>query len=156
MKLFSIFNNDKGANTLKIGNGIYLIEIPKMYLWEYDNEDTLLFYPIGDETITMRVTVLSFERKDGKPSHGADIVLDEAVSKNFKHEILSEGIVLSEVPPKHTTEADTELIMQFWYLGRNNSLIIFSSTTILEQADSKAVRQMRSDLPQIFRSVKTP
>ena len=100
MKLFSIFHSDKGANTLKIGGGDYLIEIPKIYLWEYDNEGTLLFYPKGDETITIRVTVLSFDRKDGKPSHGADIVLEDAVSKNFKHEILSEGVVLSESPPK--------------------------------------------------------
>jgi len=135
---------------------MYLIEIPKKYLWEYDNEDTLLFYPKGDETITMRVTVLSFERKDGKLNHGSDIVLGEAVSKNFKYEILSEGIVLSETPPERTTEGDTELIMQFRYLGRDNSLIIFSSTTILERADNKAVIEMRSDLPQIFRSVKTP
>ncbi|MGG9962220.1 hypothetical protein [Ferruginibacter sp. SUN106] len=155
MKLFSIFNNDKGVNTLKIGGGLYSIEVPKIYLWEYDKEDTLLFYPKGDETITLRVTVLSFERKDGKPSHGADIVLEEAVSKNFKHEILSEGIVLSEAPPEQTTEGDTELNMQFWYLGRNNSLIIFSSTTLVEHEDSKVVLQMRSDLPQIFRSVKT-
>jgi len=156
MKLLSIFNNDKGANTLEIGGGIYLIEVPKIYLWEYDNEDTLLFYPKGDETITIRVTVLSFERKDGKPSHGADIVLDEAISKNYKHEILSEGIVLSEAPPEPTTEGETELIMQYWYLGRKNSLIIFSSTTLHEQENSKAVRRMRSDLPQILRSVKTP
>ncbi len=156
MNLFSVFNNNKGAITLKIGAGKYFIEIPKIYLWEYDNEDTLLFYPKGDETITIRVTVLSIERKDGKPCHGADIVLEEAVSKNFKHEILSEGIVLSEAPPEQTTEGDTALIMQFWYLGRNNSLIIFSSTTLAEQEDSKAVRQMRSHLPQIFRSVKKP
>ena len=156
MKLFSIFNKDKNINTLKIGAGIYLIEIPKKYLWEYDNEDTLLFYPKGEETITMRVTVLSFERKDGKPSHGSDIVLEDAISKNFKYEILSEGLVLSEAPPEQTTEGDTKLIMQFWYLGRDNSLIIFSSTTILEREDNKAVIDMRRDLPQIFRSIKTP
>ncbi len=89
MKLFSIFTKDKNINTLKIGGSIYLIEIPKKYLWEYDNEGTLLFYPKGDETITMRINVLSFERKDGKPSHGSDIVLEEAVSKSFKYEISS-------------------------------------------------------------------
>lgn len=153
MKLFSIFNNNSGTNTLKIGDGTYVIEVPKKYLWEYDNEDTLLFYPKGDETITMRVTVLSFERKDGKLAHAADIVLEEALEKNFVHEKLSDGSILSELPQKQTTEGDTELIMQFWYLGRNNSLIIFSSTTLLDMVDSKEVRQMRSDFPTIFRSV---
>ncbi len=154
MNLFSIFSKDKNIHTLEIGGGVYSIEVPKIYSWDYDSDDTLLFYPKGEETITLRVTVLSFDRKDGKPSHGSEIVLEEAVSKNFKYEILSDGIILSEAPPKYSTEEDTEIIMQFWYLGRDNSLIIFSSTTLVEHADSKAVLKMKNDLPQIFRSVK--
>ena len=130
-----------------------MIEIPKKYLWEYDDQGTLLFYFPGEEIITIRVSVLSFERKDGKPSHGVDIVIQDAISQNLDYEIIEEGTVLLETPQKYKKEGNTDLIMQFWYIGKNNSLIIFSSTTILKYQDNKQIAEMKNDLKQIFNSI---
>ena len=152
MKLFSAFKREE-SNLLEIGGGIYSINIPSSYLWEYDEEGTLLFYSPGEETITLRITVLSLERKDGKTSHGADIVIEDAISQNLEYEILADGVTFLETPPEYQTENGTELIMQFCYIGRDNSLIIISSTTILNRAESDAVKVMKDDLKQIFRSV---
>jgi hypothetical protein len=154
MKLFSAFKRDN-RQTLNIGSNCYSLQIPQKYLWEYDAEGTLLFYPKGDESITIRVTVLSFEHKDGKSNHGSDIVLEKALSNNFKYEILSEGLVLSEESPSYAIEEGTELIMQYWYLGLDNSIIIFSSTILEAQKENNLVKELTDNLPEIFRSVTT-
>ena len=155
MKLFSLFKSDN-LKTLEIGGRAYLIKIPKKYLWEYDDEGTLLFYPPGKEIITIRVTVLSFNRKDGKQNHGPDIVMEEAMSKKLDYEILSDGVAFLETPPEHKIENGTQLIMQFGYVGRDNSLIIFSSTVILEYEKRHEVLEMKNDLRQIFKSITKP
>ncbi len=152
MKLLSLLKGN-GDKTLEIGGGAYTIKIPKKYLWEYDKEGTLLFYPKGIETITIRVSVISFTRKDGKKAHGSDYVLEDAKRKGFKYEVVNDGIVLSEEPPKHSTEGGTDLVMQFWYLGRDNSLFIFSSTTLVFAEKTKEVKEMNNSLLQIIKSV---
>ena len=139
---------------LQIGNGAYNITIPKKYLWEYDNENTLLFYPRGPETITIRVSVISFSNNDGKPGDGADYVIKEALAKGYNYEVASDKTAYMEIPPKRSIENGVNLIMQFWYIGRENSLIIFSAATIVLAQNDKTVTEMKSDLAQILKSVK--
>jgi len=152
MKLFSIFNKDK-SRTLEVGNGMYTIKIPNKYLWEYENEDTLSFYPVGEETITIRVNVLNFEQKDGKTNDFLNTVVEEAESKMSTHEFLDDGSVLIENPSEMHTEDDTNITVQSWYVAKNISLIVFTVTTIQIHASSSSVVEMKNHLKQIFRSV---
>ncbi|HEX3167107.1 MAG TPA: hypothetical protein VHQ93_12655 [Chitinophagaceae bacterium] len=152
MKLFSIFNKDK-SRTLEVGNGMYTIKIPNKYLWEYENEDTLSFYPVGEETITIRVNVLNFEQKDGKTNDFLNTVVEEAESKMPTHEFLDDGSVLIENPSEMHTEDDTNITVQSWYVAKNISLIVFTVTTIQIHASSSSVVEMKNHLKQIFRSV---
>jgi len=152
MKLFSIFNKDK-SRTLEVGNGMYTIKIPNKYLWEYENEDTLSFYPVGEETITIRVNVLNFEQKDGKTNDFLNTVVEEAESKMSTHEFLDDRTVLIENPSEMHTEDDTNITVQSWYVAKNISLIVFTVTTIQIHASSSSVVEMKNHLKQIFRSV---
>jgi len=152
MKLFSIFNKDK-SRTLEVGKGIYTIKIPNKYLWEYENEDSLSFYPEGEETITIRVNVLNFAQKDGKTNDFLNTVVEEAESKMSTYEFLDDGTVLIENPSEMHTEDDTDIIVQSWYVAKNISLIVFTVTTIQIHASSSSVVEMKNHLKQIFRSV---
>ncbi|MFT3680175.1 MAG: hypothetical protein QM791_07865 [Ferruginibacter sp.] len=153
MKLFSGFKSKK-FKTLDIGGGEYQISIPAKYMSEYDEEDTLLFYLEGEEIITIRVTVLSFDRKDGAPASAAEIVRKDAISRNLDCETLENGVVMFETAPDYSNEDGTDLVMQFWYMGLNNSVIIFSATTILKHAEREEVAEMKNDLQAIFRSIQ--
>lgn len=67
--------------------------------------------------------------------------------------MLDKNSVLLEFEPTFAKDDEVDLLMQYWYVGTGNSLIIFSSTTILNMADSNPVADIKNELPQILKSV---
>jgi len=152
MSFFSKFNRDK-LRTLKVGDEMYSLRIPEKYLWEYEDGDILAFYPKGRETITIRVAVLNFERKDAKSGDFINTVIEEAESKKSVYQHLDEETLLVENLPNVQKENDTDLIMQIWYVAKNNSLVVFTTTVILSHVNDPTVLETKRDLDEIFRSV---
>ena len=152
MKFFSRFNRDK-LQTLKVGDGMYSLRIPEKYLWEYE-DDILAFYPKGKETITIRVAVLHFERKEAKPGDFIKSVIEEAESKKSLYQYLDKETLLVQNLSNDQKEKDTDLIMQTWYVAKNNTLIVFTVTIILSYANEPTVLETKKDLDEIFRSVE--
>ena len=153
MKLFSIFNKKDKSRSLEVGKGMYSIRVPQHYLWEYDNEETLTFYPAGEETITVRVNVLNFQREGATAKDFINTVVEEAESKKLPHEFLHDGAVLVENPSELHTEDNTDITVQSWHVAKNTSLIVFSVTTIRKHANNSSVAEMRKHLEDIFKSV---
>src|SRR4051812_25748980 len=98
MKLFSIFTKKENSQILEVGEGMYSISIPQHYLWEYDSDGILIFYPEGEETITARVNVLNFQREGATAKDFINTVVKEAELKQQPHEFLHGGAILVENP----------------------------------------------------------
>jgi hypothetical protein len=152
MRLFTWFIRDK-LQTLKVGNGSYTLQIPKKYLWEYE-DDVLAFYPKGKEIITIRVTVLHFKKENAKAEDFINTVIEEAQLEKSLYQYLDNETLLVENLPKEHTEDGAGLILQNWYVAKNTSLVVFTATIISNHADDSAVEVAKKDLNGIFRSVR--
>ena len=136
---------------LNIGEGKLAITIPCVYLTEME-DDLLLIYPPGEETITLRVAVLSVT-KDGISDPAYQAVLEEAHIKNLPQQIIRDEVILLEQPSYETSEQGVPIIIQVWRIGYKTSLLIITSTTIKELSDAESVKQLLTDLPVILKSI---
>lgn len=152
MKFFSLFNFSK-LRKLNIGAGTHTIIIPSKYDYLYDEEKTLLFYPKGEETITIRVTVISFDTKDDTHNPGKQFTIDKANKENAGYYLLDDETAVFEYS-YFSVEKGEKLIMKFWEAGSGNNIIIISGTILEGKKDIQNVDELLSEMPGILKSIK--
>ena len=150
MKLFS----NRQYKTVEIGGGTHKVSIPSEYLFQYNDKGTLIFYSPGKETISIRISVISFDTKSKVDNAGYLSVVNDAKSKNLKYQTFHKDFNVLELDPYVTTEDKTDLIIQVWNIGSKNNIIIVSSTIIKDLSASRHVKDMKKDLPKILKSIR--
>ena len=152
MKLFGQFNKPI-KRELSIGAGSHKIVIPSKYEYNYDDNQNLLFYPAGEETITIRVTVLSFDAHDENPNPGMEFIITSANEKGINYSTLNDKIAIYE-SSQSAVEQEENLILKFWNYGSGNSIIIISATILERYKDEPNVKTLLNEMGNIIESIK--
>ena len=124
--------------------GIVSFTIPASWREEYDPDGGGTFYEEGEDTGTLRLNVLSFERKDAVP-------LDRAASEVFNghpHQVLGSGFPMRHYMTK-TEEEGTPLHLYRWEVlvpvpPTRWRLVCFSHTVLAARdGDSRVKEELR-------------
>lgn len=147
---------DRSNQPVYLASDSYFIKVSNEYEVEKDaDEGTILIYPKGEETITLRIDTLSYTAKDENSQiiTGYDYILLK--EKGDNQSIYFEDNLAVAFHEISTQENGTPLEMKFWRIGTQDSLMVFLSATVLkEKKNSREVKNLLSEIPDIIRSLK--
>lgn len=129
------------------------VGIPANCESELENDSTLLIAPRGSESINLRITSLSFSKPDIPDEFAARAYLRErAAERGLKYEEHPDrGVVAYD---QESDENGTPLLVKFWEIGIENTLVILSATITKRDLKSPAVLDMLQFVPALVTSVK--
>ncbi len=133
-------------------NRIYKLNYPNKWVWSVDSEskgDTLMFFDKESGIGTLRVTAITIK---GKNANAASIIKNYKKkyknSKFFDNNKITYLIFIEE-----TIQDNVPLKMYWWYIAKEDRLIIFSFTIEKKYDQSKKVNEELKIVNDIIKSV---
>jgi hypothetical protein len=118
---------------------------------EMEDDSTLLAYPSGQETISLRFSSLSIVSNERKNA-GEQVVKNKAHDKNTEcHELNGKFILTYD---EESEGQGTPLILRFWEFGIQNNIIIISATIITKRRNHCMVKMTLDAMPKILDSIQ--
>lgn len=134
--------------------GTVSLDIPAAYQCETDEEGTLLAFPPGDDTVVLRVSVITFRTQDGRSGKGAgaDHCREQARKKGLPLEELGDRAIM--IDQSHETENGTPLLIETWTIGGDEAIAVVTVTTVAAQLEAASAQQLRAGMPRVVRSLR--
>ncbi len=135
----------------EIGDGLKSISVPEKYYsdWE-DEQQTVVLYTAKEDTVFIRISVLSVAPKD--ESKGVNI--QDTVAENAE----KEGYVLNIKGDKsyfsyHSDSLEDGNVTYIYEVGYLNNYIIFSVTIPIENQESEETKNALSDIEEMIETI---
>ncbi len=128
------------------------ISVPADFIVEDEDDSTVLAYPPGDEVITVRFSSISFAKKDDDEQTGLAFVKKKAREERLNYSELGDKGVLSF--EEESEQQGTPLLIKYWEVGADNTIVIVSATIIKAKRDDKTVTKTLLSIPAMLESLK--
>jgi len=132
--------------------GAGTIAFPRYFQVELENEETLLAFDPADDSVTFRVSSVSFASKE-RGDHGAFKCIQDRAAEHgleVRHSGGKAVIAYSE----EFAEEGASYLAQYWEIGAHNTIVILSATVTQRAAQSTGARTIRSLVPAIIDSIQ--
>jgi hypothetical protein len=128
------------------------VSVPADFVVEMEDDSTLMAYPRGEETVTLRFSSISVVVKGRDERAGATFVRQSANEHGHSYtEIADKGVASYE----EDSERDgVPLVVCFWEVGCKNTVVIVSATIPKKQRQHRTVRETLEAMPAILRSLE--
>ena len=139
--------------------GVVRFIIPELWTEEYEEEGGATFYEPGDDTGTLRLSVLSFETdKDVKSDHPKSVFEKRKIENNAIVESLTDGKYLLKYI-KLAEENGEALLMYYWEVARmistrKTNIAVFNYTISELQATDEKIKSEVSYLDEFIKHVR--
>jgi hypothetical protein len=131
------------------------VSIPADFVVEMEDDSTLMAYPSGEETITLRFSSISFykEGQEGTIEYVAvAVVRSKAAERGLSYaEIADKGIMSYQ---NESEQSGVFLLQHFWEVGSKNTVVVVSATIVKAQQRSKVVKSTLDAMPSILGSLE--
>jgi hypothetical protein len=137
----------------EIGNGLKSIKLPKNYVAEQENDNTVLFYNPDENNVWIRVSVITVEPKDKNEKNSMyNYIVCEGKKENHKVVLLNDKSYF--VTHQQTEEDGDKLDEFFFYIGFLCNHIILSVTTLSDFSESNEFQKLLSEIPNYISSIE--
>jgi hypothetical protein len=138
--------------TVDLPGDIGSVSIPTDFVAKMEDDATLLVYPRGCESLSFRLSSISFVKKGGDEHGGRAYVRDKAQEKGLEYQEADDrGILTYE---EKTVENGTPLILRFWEVGMRNTVVVVSATILRAKRNNAVVRSTLNAVPNILQSIE--
>lgn len=150
--LFRKKSKETEFQTIGLPGDIGSVALPNDFVVELEEDSTLLAYPKDDDAIALRVSSISFVRKDeNKEGAAKDFVRSSAEKSGghyYEHE--DKGVHAYEEFSEQDGQA---LLIKFWHVGTKNTVVVFSATIVVAKNNRQVVQNTIDLIPHIVASL---
>lgn len=129
------------------------VSLPAHFVTEMEDDQTLLAYPPGEDTVALRFSSISVFKK------GSD---ENPAEKYVKEKAAEEGVSCTEIADKSVLSHEEEeseqdgvpLVVRFWEVGTKSTVVIVSATIIRAKRNHRMVKKTLDAMPSILGSLE--
>ncbi|MCE9554934.1 MAG: DUF3806 domain-containing protein [Planctomycetes bacterium] len=150
--LFRKKRKETEFQTVGLPGDIGSVAFPSDFVVELEEDSTLLTYPKDDDAISLRVSSISFARKDENNEGAAkDFVRSSAEKTGGQYyEYEEKGVHAYEELSEQDGQA---LLIKYWNVGTKNTIVVFSATILVAKNDRQVVQNTIDLIPHIVASL---
>jgi len=138
---------------VEIGDGSRLIDLPKSYHVETEDDGAVLAYIPQKDSVNLRISVVTVSHKSNDVSSLAfDDVIRDAKAKGLEPKIMGDKSYFSYT--EDSMQNGEPLKVVYWMIGAQNSFVVMSATVIKRLESEPEVVPFLNDIPRIIRSIR--
>ena len=145
-------NGISELRSVRLPGEVGCVSIPSDFVVEMEDDSTLMAYPQGEETITLRFSSIS-ACWEGGDEHGGETFVKEKAAQDG----LSCSVGLDKAILSYEEESDQDgvpLLTRFWDVGSRNTVVIISATIPKKKRRHRAVEVTLAAMPAILESLE--
>lgn len=145
--------HDRKLESWKLMGDVGTVSLPGDFIVEEEDDSTLLAYPKGEETISLRFSSISFQTEGGTDEDAARRHLKERASEDgLQYKTVDNKGVISF--DEHSEQDGVPLIVRYWEIGSKNTIVILSATILETKVGNRVVQSTLEMIPAIIATVK--
>lgn len=147
---------ESGNETVPIGDGSVLIDVPQIFTVEIDQDGTVdAVLSTNAQLFTLRFSVLTVGAKDPKKTKEIDLAAEIiADAQNGRLQVQRQGDKAWYCQEQSSVENGKPIWLQFWHVGYRNRRGIFSLCCSASQRAHAQLRETVSVVPSIIQSLR--
>ena len=130
------------------------VSVPAWLIVEMENDTTLLAYPAESNAIALRISSISFTKKDDAEGIAAEThARKQAAERGLKCETIGGKPFFTYDQPSKGNDG-SPLTIRFWMVGSKTTLVVVSATISVSKKKDATVRRLLDAMHPILESVQ--